>query len=53
LIAQIKRDLYAITDFEFENARYRFICSQHNAGVVRPPHHSPVRLTGLERTVID
>ncbi len=40
-------------DFDFEGVQYKFIRSKFNAGVVEPQNDSGVRVTDIERTVID
>ena len=40
-------------DFEFENITYKYVLSKSKMGVVEPKNTSGVRVTDLERTVID
>jgi len=40
-------------DFEFENITYKYIHSKSKMGVVKPKNTSGVRVTDLERTVVD
>jgi predicted transcriptional regulator of viral defense system len=40
-------------DFEFENITYKYVQSKSKKGVVEPKNTSGVRVTNLERTVID
>ncbi|MCF8009211.1 MAG: transcriptional regulator [Halanaerobiales bacterium] len=40
-------------DFEFENIKYKYVHSKTKTGVIEPKNTSGVRVTDLERTVID
>lgn len=40
-------------EFEFENIVYKYIASKSQDGVVKPFNHPGVRITDIERTVID
>lgn len=41
------------SEFEFEGIRYKYVASKLNAGIVEPKNTEGVRVTDLERTVID
>jgi len=41
------------TDFEFEGIKYKFVLSKFDAGVVLPKNTQGIRVTSLERTVVD
>lgn len=40
-------------EFEFDNVVYRYVASKSQEGVVQPFNHPGVRVTDVERTVID
>lgn len=40
-------------DFEFEGITYKYIPSKLNAGIVEPKNTQGIRVTSLERTVVD
>ncbi len=40
-------------DFEFEGMRYKYISSKIGAGVIEPKNSEGIRITDLERTVVD
>ncbi|MDW7670529.1 MAG: type IV toxin-antitoxin system AbiEi family antitoxin [Bacillota bacterium] len=55
---QVFYDMYVSSktkfrSFEFDGIRYRYVASKVDAGVVEPKHSEKVRVTDLERTVID
>lgn len=41
------------TDFEFEGITYKYIASKFDSGVVSPKNTQGIRITSLERTVVD
>ncbi|RNC62899.1 MAG: hypothetical protein AWM53_01825 [Candidatus Dichloromethanomonas elyunquensis] len=41
------------TDFEFEGITYSYVPSQFDAGVILPKNTKGIRVTSLERTVVD
>jgi predicted transcriptional regulator of viral defense system len=41
------------TDFEFEGITYRYITSKLKTGIVAPKNTEGIRITSLERTVVD
>ena len=41
------------TDFEFEGITYKYVASKLDAGVVEPKNTQGIRVTTLERTVVD
>lgn len=41
------------TDFEFEGITYKYVASKTDAGVVMPKNTQGIRVTSLERTVVD
>ncbi len=40
-------------DFEFEGVHYKYVASKFNDGVIKPKNTEGIRVTNLERTVID
>src|SRR5690554_5774601 len=40
-------------DFEFEGVRYKYVASKINDGVIEPKNSEGIRVTDLERTVVD
>ncbi|QVK19331.1 hypothetical protein KHQ81_06480 [Mycoplasmatota bacterium] len=40
-------------DFEFEGVSYKYVASKINSGVIKPKNTEGIRVTDLERTVID
>ncbi len=41
------------TDFEFDGITYKYVASKFGAGVVAPKNTQGIRVTSLERTVVD
>jgi len=41
------------TDFEFEGITYKYVASKLDAGVIAPKNTQGIRITSIERTVID
>lgn len=41
------------SDFEFEGITYKYVASKTDAGVIKPKNTDGIRVTALERTVVD
>ena len=41
------------TDFEFEGITYKYVASKLDAGVIAPKNTQGIRITSIERTVVD
>jgi len=58
LANQVYYDVYISSktkfkDFEFEGVKYKYVASKFNDGVIMPKNTEGIRVTDLERTVID
>jgi predicted transcriptional regulator of viral defense system len=55
---QVYNDVYVsskikFADFEFEGITYRYVVSKFDGGIITPRNSTGIRVTSLERTVID
>ena len=55
---QVYYEVYVSTktkfiDFEFDGITYKYVASKFGPGVVEPKHTQGIRITSLERTVVD